>query len=95
MVYLKNGVFAFVEKMYFSPVTFHSLRKLFIAVLVPLLEQLNLANAHGNLQCGLICPKKKCGIELPRLCASVWRIRYVDGTNRMMHECSGSTANER
>ena len=34
------------------------------------LQQLKLAYTFGDLQYGLLCPKKYCGIELPHLCKS-------------------------
>ena len=73
MVCLKNGVFwleAFVEKDVFSPGDIPLLTKIIQSCSRSVLEQLNLANALGDLQCGLLCPKKKCGIELSHLCAS-------------------------
>ena len=35
------------------------------------LQQLKLVDTFGDLQYGLLCPKKKCGIELPHLCAAL------------------------
>ena len=73
MVCLKNRVFwleAFVEKRVFSPGDIPLLTQIIQSCSRTVLEQLNLTNALSNLQCGLLCPKKKCGIELPHLCAS-------------------------
>ena len=35
------------------------------------LQQLKLAGTFGDLQYGLLCPKKKCEIELPHLCTAL------------------------
>ena len=73
IVCLKNGVFwleAFVERHVFSPGDISLLTQIIQSCSRAVLGQLNLANTLGNLQCGLLCPKKKCGIELPHLCAS-------------------------
>ena len=73
MICLKNGVFwleVFVEKDVFSPGDIPVLMQIIQSCSRSVLDQLNLAKTLGDLQFGLLCPKKKCGIELPHLCAS-------------------------
>ena len=92
MVCLKNGVFwleAFVEKHVFSPGDIPLLTQIIQSCSRSVLEQLNLANSLGDLQCGLLCPKKKCGIELPHLCASCGpecRFKCLDDTRCRWNE---------
>ena len=61
---------AFAEKCTFVSDDISFLTEIIQSSSQSVLRQLKLAGTFGDLQYGLLCPKKKCGIELPHLCTS-------------------------
>ena len=59
----------FVNKMCFCPEDFPFFTDVIQDCSHTVLKQLKLGGVLGDLQYGLLCPKKKCGKEFPHLCA--------------------------
>ena len=62
---------AFAERQTFTSDDIFLLNEIIQNSSQSVLHQLKLARIFGSLQCGLLCPNKKCGIKLPHLCASI------------------------
>ena len=61
---------AFAEKRTFASDDISFLAEIIQSSSQSVLRQLKMADIFGDLQYGLLCPKKECGMELPHLCTS-------------------------